>query len=125
MCGLPLERADEYRKLAKEHIAGIATDPVSMAQKSLRLVDVMKETIEARHSEPREDILSMLWQTRVDDQATTMEVMEDYAVLLFVAGLDTVVNGMGLVMRHLATDSALQTRLRDDPRLIVEAVEEM
>jgi cytochrome P450 len=125
MFGLPLERAAEYRQLAKEHIAGIGADPASMAQKSLRLVDVMKGTIEARQQQPREDILSLLWQARVDDQPTTMEVMEDYAVLLFVAGLDTVVNGMGLVMRHLATDPELQQALRDDPKQIVEAVEEM
>ena len=47
----------------------------------------------------------MLWQTTIDGHATTMDDMEDYAVLLFIAGLDTVVNGMGLTMRHLATAS--------------------
>jgi cytochrome P450 len=54
-----------------------------------------------------------------------MEDMEDWAVLLFIAGLDTVVNGMGLIMRHLATDSALQEELRSNPKIIPEAVEEM
>ena len=56
---------------------------------------------------------------------TNMEDMEDYAVLLFIAGLDTVVNGMGLTMRHLATDPALQDELRRNPKIIPEAVEEM
>ena len=49
----------------------------------------------------------MLWQTTIDGHPTNMEDMEDYAVLLFIAGLDTVVNGMGLTMRHLATDTCV------------------
>jgi cytochrome P450 len=125
MFGLPLERHAEYRELAKQHLAGNTSDMKAMAQKSLRLVAVMRETILERREHPRDDILSMLWQSNVDGRPTTMEEMEDYAVLLFIAGLDTVVNGMGLIMRHLATDSALQDELRSNPKLISEAVEEM
>jgi cytochrome P450 len=125
MFGLPLERHAEYRELAKQYLAGIGSDPRAMAQKSLRLVEVMRETILERRERPQDDILSMLWQSTVDGRPTTMEDMEDYAVLLFIAGLDTVVNGMGLVMRHLASDPALQDELRSNPKLIPEAVEEM
>jgi cytochrome P450 len=125
MFGLPLERHEEYRKLAKEHLAGITTDITAMSKKSFRLIDVMRDTIVERRSHPKDDVLSMLWQTTVDGRPTTMEDMEDYAVLLFIAGLDTVVNGMGLTMRHLATDPALQNELRSNPKIIPEAVEEM
>jgi cytochrome P450 len=125
MFGLPVARHSEYRQLAKEHLAGISGDLAEMARKSLRLVDVMRDTILERRDHPQDDILSMLWQTAVDGRPTTMEEMEDYAVLLFIAGLDTVVNGMGLVMRHLATDTALQNELRANPKTIPEAVEEM
>jgi cytochrome P450 len=51
--------------------------------------------------------------------------MEDYAVLLFIAGLDTVINGMGFGIRHLAQDPELQARLRANPELITEAAEEL
>jgi cytochrome P450 len=125
MFGLPLERHAEYRALAKEHLSGTTTDVVAMATKSLRLVDVMRDTILERREHPKDDILSMLWQTTVDGRPTTMEDMEDYAVLLFIAGLDTVVNGMGLTMRHLATNPSLQNELRANPKIIPEAVEEM
>jgi cytochrome P450 len=125
MFGLPIERHAEYRELAKQHLAGATSDLSAMALKSLRLVAVMRETILERREHPQDDILSMLWQSTVDGRPTTMEDMEDYAVLLFIAGLDTVVNGMGLIMRHLATDPALQAELRDNPKLIPEAVEEM
>jgi cytochrome P450 len=125
MFGLPIERHQEYRQLAKEHLAGIAQDPVEMVKKSLKLVAVMRDTILERRDHPRDDILSMLWQTTVDGKPTTIEDMEDYAVLLFIAGLDTVVNGMGITMKHLATDQALQDELRANPKNIPEAVEEM
>ena len=125
MFGLPLERHAEYRALAKEHLAGITTDPAAQAGKALRLVEVMRDTIIERRDHPKDDILSMLWQTTIDGQPTNMQDMEDYAVLLFIAGLDTVVNGLGLIMRHLATDPALQDELRRNPKIIPEAVEEL
>ena len=125
MFGLPVERHAEYRELAKQHLAAAAGDLASMAMKGLRLVAVMRDTILERREHPRDDILSMLWQSTVDGRPTTMEDMEDYAVLLFIAGLDTVVNGMGLLMRHLATDPPLQHELRSNPKLIPEAVEEI
>ena len=125
MFGLPLARQAEYRALAKEQIAGITTDPAAMTGKSLRLVDVMHDTILQRREHPTDDILSLLWQSTIDGRPTSMEDMEDWAVLLFIAGLDTVVNGMGLTMLHLATDHTLQEELRRNPKTIPEAVEEM
>jgi cytochrome P450 len=125
MFGLPLERHAEYRALAKEHLSGNSTDFIAMSRKSLRIAEVMRETIIERRDSPKDDILSMLWQTTIDGRPTTMDEMEDYAVLLFIAGLDTVVNGMGLTMKHLATHPDLQDQLRNNPAIIPEAVEEM
>lgn len=126
MFGLPLERAAEYRQLAKEHLSSIAADVLSTVKKSLRIVEVMRDTINERRVNPQNDILSMLWQTKLDDgHPTTMEDMEDYGVLLFIAGLDTVVNGIGHMMRHLALNPDLQEQLRNNPKLIPEAVEEI
>jgi cytochrome P450 len=51
--------------------------------------------------------------------------MENYSVVLFIAGLDTVMNGIGHGIRYLATDLALQDRLRANPELVGDASEEM
>jgi cytochrome P450 len=51
--------------------------------------------------------------------------MEDYCTLLFVAGLDTVTNSIGFGLYHLASDIALQNRLRSQPDLIPDAVDEL
>jgi cytochrome P450 len=46
-------------------------------------------------------------------------------VILFIAGLDTVVNALGFGVRHLAMDAALQAELRKNPALIPAATEEL
>ena len=74
----------------------------AMMAKQFRLLNVMRETLIERRDHPRDDIISMLWQAGVDGRPTTMDDMEDYAVLLFLAGLDTVVNGASFLMLHLA-----------------------
>jgi cytochrome P450 len=51
--------------------------------------------------------------------------MQNYCVLLFIAGLDTVMNSMGHGVRHLAMHPELQDALRADPRMVVEAGEEL
>ncbi|HTV96096.1 MAG TPA: cytochrome P450 [Steroidobacteraceae bacterium] len=123
--GLPLERQDEYRALAKEHLSNFSLDLQTTMRKQFRLVEVMRDTLIERRDHPRDDIISMLWKAGVDGRPTTMEDMEDYSVLLFIAGLDTVVNGASFVMLHLAGDFPLQDRLRANPKIIPEAVEEM
>jgi cytochrome P450 len=123
--GLPLERQVEYRTLAKDHLANIALDPLASMAQQFRLVDVMRDTLIDRRDHPRDDIISMLWKAGVDGRPTTLEDMEDYAVLLFIAGLDTVVNGASFLMLHLAQDFSLQSQLRANPKIIPEAVEEM
>jgi cytochrome P450 len=89
------------------------------------MVDVMMDEILARRDDPRDDIISMLWATEIDGEPMTLELMEDYCGLLFLAGLDTVINAMAHGLRHLATHSALQAELRARPQKIVEATEEL
>jgi cytochrome P450 len=125
MFGLPVERQAEYRALVKEHLSDITQDPIRSIMKLRRIAEVMRETILERRDNPRDDMLSALWQAGVDGRPTTLEDMDDYAVLLFIAGLDTVVNGLGFAMRHLAQDPALQEALRANPKVIAEASEEM
>jgi len=124
MFGLPVERQAEYRALVKEHLSDITHDPVKSIMKLRRIAAVMRETILQRRDNPRDDILSALWQAGIDGRPTTLEDMDDFAVLLFIAGLDTVVNGLGFAMRHLALNPELQEQLRANPKLIPEASEE-
>lgn len=127
MFGLPLERQAEYRALVAEHLRTPfeANDQKDTMARQRRIAMVLRETILARRENPRDDIISMLWQTDIDGKPMTLNDVENYCVILTVAGLDTVMNGIGLGTRHLAMNPELQTRLRENPSLVPEAAEEL
>ena len=126
MFGLPLERQMAYRALVKEHMENIRNhDTAAIVRRMLKLTAIMKDTILDRKENPKDDLISMLWQTRIGDRETTINDMENYCVVLFTAGLDTVVNGISLGAHHLATNPELQQQLRADPSQIPAATEEM
>jgi cytochrome P450 len=89
------------------------------------VADAIDDVILARRDDPRDDLISQLWATEIGGEPMTFEVMEDFAVLLFIAGLDTVINGIGYAVRHLAGDPDLQAKLRADPSLVPATVEEL
>jgi cytochrome P450 len=123
--GLPGERLQEFRRLVHAFLAPGLSDPAQFAQRTRMVADACDEVILARKDDPKDDLISLLWRSTIDGQPMTIEVLEDYVVLLFVAGLDTVINGIGFAVRHLAENPELQDRLRADPSLIPEAVEEL
>lgn len=124
MLGLPVERLAEFRQLVHEHMAP-AQNPIDFVFRSRKVADAMRETIDARKAEPKDDLISLLWQQEIEGKPMTLELMEDFGVLLFIAGLDTVINGMGFGIRHLAQNPDFQNELRANPKLIVEAAEEL
>jgi cytochrome P450 len=124
LMGLPIERQAEFRDLVHEFLLPI-TNPTDSISRMRKVADAMTDVIKARRIEPQDDLISLLWSTEIDGRAMTFELMEDYGVLLFIAGLDTVINGMGFGIRHLARNPELQQKLRDNPKLIVESGEEI
>ncbi len=127
MFGLPIDRQAEYRKLVAEHLRTPfeANDQQDTMARQRRIAMVLRETILDRRENPREDIISMLWQTDIDGKPMSLNDVENYCVILTVAGLDTVMNGMGLGVRHLALNPQLQATLRKNPTLVPEAAEEL
>ena len=125
MLGLPIDRQEEYRRLVKENLAELGGPPGVAAMKIREIADVMRPTMLELRDNPGDDIISMLWQTEIDGKPTTIEDLENFGVLLFIAGLDTVMNGIGFGVRHLASDLALQDELRANPKLVPEAAEEL
>jgi cytochrome P450 len=123
--GLPLDRQAEFRRIAKEHLSEEFGGLEDSQRKLREIVDVMHDTLVDRMANPRDDVISVLTQATVEDRPLTMHDLNNYCVLLFIAGLDTVVNGMGHGVRHLAAHPELQDQLRAQPALITEAAEEL
>jgi cytochrome P450 len=125
LMGLPQERLAEFRVLVHKVLAPGVLNPMEGASRMRSVADAIGDVIRARRDDPKDDLISLLWATEIDGEPMTMEIMEDFAVLLFIAGLDTVINAIGHAVRHMAAHPELQARLRADPALIPEAVEEM
>jgi cytochrome P450 len=125
MLGLPLSRQGEFRALVQRFLTTPPKDGLMAQLAVMRTVaDAMDEFIKARRAQPGDDLISLLWASEIDGQPVTHEDMLNYGCLLFIAGLDTVVNGIGFGIRHLAGDPALQAKLRAQPSLIARATEE-
>ncbi len=125
MLGLPLERLPEYRELVRDHLGQAHGDAASSIMQLQKVAAAMRDTILERREHPQEDIISMLWEIEIDGKPTTLEDQENYGVLLFIAGLDTVMQGIGHGVRHLAQNAGLQDELRANPALIPDATEEL
>ena len=125
MFGLPVEKEREYRELAKKHLSVISPDLAENMLMMKAIADVLRDTIIERKAHPKDDIISMLWSLEMEGEPMNLELMLSYCVILFIAGLDTVVNALGFGVRHLASDTQLQQELRECPELIPRAVEEL
>ena len=125
MFGLPLERQDEFRKIVGDHLSEDFGDHADSQRMLRAMAMLMRDTLLERQANPTGDLISRLWQTDVDGRPLTLEDMQNYCILLFIAGLDTVMNAMGYGVRHLAANPELQAELRADPALIPEAAEEL
>ncbi len=125
LMGLPAGRLAEFRALVREVFAPSNDDPLVYGRRIRKVADAMMDVILARRDAPRDDLISQLWSLRIDDEPMTLELMEDYSTLFFLAGLDTVINGIGFGMRHLAGDPVLQQQLRENPTLIAATSEEL
>lgn len=125
LLGLPLDKLPEYRDMLKEHLGVAAKDPQTSIRRLQSVAAEMSATIDDRRDNPRDDIISLLWSIEIDGKPSTREDIENYGVLMFIAGLDTVMQGMGHGVRHLALHPELQADLRANPEKIKEATEEL
>lgn len=123
LMGLPLERLPEFRKWAVD--AFKTGDSAEQGAIFAQIGAAMAQYIQERMAKREDDLISRLLDTQIDGRAPTFEEMLSYCLLLFVAGLDTVVNAMCWGVRHLAQDQKLQASLRADPSQILQAVEEL
>jgi cytochrome P450 len=123
--GLPVERQRQYRDLVKIFFSETGREPEAIHARLREVANIMTDTILERRKNPQDDVISLLWNSEFNGQPATLYDIENYCVMLFAAGLDTVMSGMGLGICHLARDLKLQARLRANPEEIPNASEEL
>ena len=123
MMGLPLDERPQF--VAWEYAMFQGKTPEAQRDAGLAVAEYLKALIQAKRRSPGEDIVSLLAETEVDGKPIENDKLEDMCFLLFLAGLDTVAAGLGHSVRYLAEHPDLQTRLRADPDLVPDALEEL
>ena len=123
MLGLPMDRFDEFRGLVQENFAKAGTPEAMDVQ--MRIVAILAEFVKERQADPKDDMMSQIIRSDIEGRALSFEELLSIAHLLFLAGLDTVVNALSFAMKHLAGDEVLQRRIIDDPACIPDATEEL
>jgi hypothetical protein len=121
--GAPREQADVFTGWVRDLLH--STDPDVNAAAGQQLVGYLMETIAKRQAEPANDMISALTKLDVEGRPLTSEELLDIAFLLFIAGMDTITNQLGVITLHLAAHPELQESLRADPGIVDTALEEL
>lgn len=120
--GMPEDKVEQFLDWERETLW---TDDVAVRLEGARKIrDYLVEQIADRKASPRDDLISQIVQAQFEGRPITDDEAIGYCYSLFLGGLDTVMSVMGFSMLHLASDKALQTRLRENPDLIPKAVDE-
>jgi cytochrome P450 len=90
-----------------------------------KLDTFLRTMIERLAEQPADDPLSFLLQSQVDGEPLSKQTVLEMGNLLFMGGLDTVTNAMSYITRHFAMHPRYADELRQDPRKITGAVEEL
>jgi cytochrome P450 len=123
MMGVPLDLRLPLRKLISAAL--YAGHPDQRDLKFAEMETMLRGLVEARFARREDDVISRMIDSDIDGRRPTVEEMTSFVIFLTTAGLDTVTNAMSFTTRHLAMDQALQERVRADPSLIPDFVEEM
>jgi cytochrome P450 len=74
---------------------------------------------------PGDDFFSALVKARYRGRPLTREEMQGYANIAFAGGRDTVINTVAIVMAYIADHPEALEALRDNPKLVITATEEL
>lgn len=126
--GISVEDAHKIKDIINRIIeAGASGDTVAHKQGNDEIYAYIDGVIEARSMTPYDpnDLISALLNEPVDGRRQTHEDVAGTIRLFLQAGHGTTTNAIGSIIRHLGSTPSDQTRLRDKPKLIPQAIEEM
>lgn len=123
MLGLPIEHKERLVSWMHMMIHGSTTEERLEGAKIS--TQYFKDTITDRQANPRDDLITKVVQSKINDVPITAQEITGIVMVLFLGGLDTVVNSLSFHFHHLARDQELQTRLRNNPQEHLKAIQEL
>ncbi len=120
---LPLDRMDEFMHWE----FGLLHDPNldHTREAAANVVAMFRELMKVRRANPGEDLVSWAVTAEVDGRPWTDDEIVGFCFNLFIGGLDTVTTNLSWFLRHLAEHPDQQAYLRENPKKIPDAVQEL
>jgi cytochrome P450 len=111
------------RQLAEDFLAATG-QPELAREKALALEAFLDEEIKARRGQPVKDLLGAYVNADVDGEPLPEHEILGLVQLLVVAGHETTVNGMGMVLYRLVSEPGLRDRVLADRSLVDKIIDE-
>jgi cytochrome P450 len=124
MLGFPTEDEKIFHGFVHDVLENVNV-PLEERQASFARLDAYLDVQVQDHLEhPREDLTSYLLGVEIDGNKLSPEHVRGSIVLLLLAGIDTTWSAIGSSIWHLAQHPDDRRRLRDEPELMLFALEE-
>ena len=123
LLGLPIEQLDIFLNWGVKLLHSPELQDKVDAAKDIHLY--LKDRIAEKRKNPQDDFVSFVCTHKIDGRQLTEGEAMGICYLMFVGGLDTVAASLSFHFHHLATHLDQQQQLRDNPKKIPLAVEEL
>lgn len=128
MLGVPVSDRAQFREWSDHLVQVNPDDPATMQRAidaGMGLNNYFVPMLEARHKDPKDDLMSALLSAESDDgRKLTQEELIGFCFLLLVAGNETTTNLISNAVAILHDRPELRQEITDDPGLLPAAVEE-
>jgi cytochrome P450 len=111
------------RRLAEEFLAAVGKPELARA-KAHELEAFLEEEIDARRGKPVADLLGAYVNAEIDGEQIPAQELLGLVQLLVVAGHETTVNGMGMMLYRLVSEPGLKERVLADRSLVDKVIDE-
>jgi cytochrome P450 len=124
MLGFPEEDEELFREFVHNTLE-LINEPVEVRQEAADQLDAYLDVQIADHIDnPRDDLTTYMLNVELDGQPLSADHVRGSIVLLLIAGIDTTWSAIGSSLWHLAQHPEDRRRLREDPEVMVFALEE-
>ena len=114
-----------FKRCGDAIVYSSGADPATLFAAQRELTDYLQTVFEARKSEPRDDLISLLLTSSEEGRALQDDELLGLCFLLLVAGTETTTSALGNAILLLERHRVARRALIEDPSLIPSAVEEI
>jgi cytochrome P450 len=127
LLGIPAQDRERFKYWSDVIVSQTRTGSASEEHSATNseMTEYFLALIDQRRSEPGKDLISNLLSAEIDGQKLTVPELLGFCSLLLVAGNETTTNLIGNAVLCLAESPGTMDRLRRDPALLPQTIEEV